>query len=168
MEASEWLALGLLLITGYYAWQSNLLNKVTKQTFELSHRPYLAFKSFHFNIHKIDDTTANIQGGIELENVGNVLLKFNVNSLRIILQDRTVGDPKFMNTGGYVYPKQNTAYRFDTIKNIDFSRFPISGTIEYELEYSSGTKKYISKKKSIVQIYENGAIDWINEFEYEE
>lgn len=168
MRASEWLALALLLVTGYYAWQSYLLNKVTKQTFELSHRPYLAFKSFEFQVQIVNDTNANIRGGIQLENVGNTLLKYEIKSLRIILQDKTVAKPNYMNTGGYVYPKQSTSFRFDTIQNINYSQFPISGTIEYELEYSSGTKKYKSMKKSIVYILPDGIIDWVNEVEYEE
>lgn len=167
MHASEWLALALLLVTGYYAWQSYLLNKVTKQTFELSHRPYLSFKSFQFEIYEVNDTKA-IQGSIVLENVGNTLLKYEVKSLNIILQDKTVANPKFTSTSGYVYPKQTVYYRFDTIQNIDFSQFPISGIVEYELEYSSGTKKYTSKKKSLVHIFDGGFIKWTNEIEYEE
>lgn len=128
---------------------------VSKASFDLESRAYFAFKDFMFTFfleqQEGDEQKSNnalVRIGIKFRNPGRVLIHYQVKTIRVTFDGRTIDEPKFESLGGVIYPNDDTMFWYGTIRNIDVSSFPKSGIVEYTVEYSSFRKKNQSYESS--------------------
>jgi len=110
----------------------------------------LAFVGLVWGIAKPPKGTPLVNIAIRLENTSEELIQFEVVNFKVILEDKTVDNPKFMTTGGYVHPKKTADYLYPPIQGVDTTKL-VSGTLEYQVKYSSVPNRhwYSSRRKMI-------------------
>lgn len=160
--ATVWLAI--------VTWRSAL---VTKASFELDARPYFAFNNFYFIffLDKPEDDSlppsrGTVKIGLIFRNPGRVLINYKVKSIRVTLAGLTIDNPKFEIAGGTIYPNDQSIFWYGNIGNVDISKIPLTGVVEYDVSYYAidGSKHYDSVRKiqyTINSIIPVSSWDWI-------
>ena len=89
------------------------------------------------------DTSLRV--GICLENTSDQPIQYNIVVFRVILNGRTVSNPTFLSE--YAYAGTMSNYFYPPIYGIDLTK-EVTGTLEYEIHYSSIPNKhwYMSKR----------------------
>jgi hypothetical protein len=165
------LVLGFVLAFGLiYAWnlfrtpyrQRNdalqLVDGIQKQYDAIldSVRFKLAFDSLVLDTGKTAQGVSAVNIGIRLQNMSNELIQYRVTKFKVMLDNKTVDNPTFLTPGLHVYPRKTSDYFYPTIEGVDFSK-TTSGTLEYEVEYSSIPSKYwyMSGRKFLIWLLES-------------
>ncbi len=132
----------------------------------------LAFKNFLFKFYleKPHDetpppTTGSVRIGIKFQNPGRVLIHYKVKTIRVTFSGSTVDNPKFELMGGTIYPNDETMFWYGAIKNISLTTMPITGVVEYEVDYYAVEKKKVFNTIRKIQYTINSIdpfdIDWL-------
>lgn len=176
--SSDWISviitIVLVLVTGYYAVITHRIMKYQRDITILEYRPFLKLEEIQ--VAKLVDENSKMKGiriGIELSNVGRILLKYEVNKMFASIEDKVSNKIVFLNNGGYVYPGQTVSFTYGVIE-IDEEEVPevLKGILEYELMYfSTEKKKYKSYRKYLLTFFQKTSrIEWksLEEDEIEE
>jgi hypothetical protein len=78
---------------------------------------------------------ANYQPGALLKNTGTKNLWYHVEHIFAAIDDQTVMRPVFESRGGMIAPGHQTTYHFASIPNVDASKPPLVGMLEYVIKY---------------------------------
>ena len=94
-----------------------------------------------------DKEEATLQLGLILHNAAEWPMKYHVKDISVILGDRTIGEPEFINRGGIVSRMSKTIFLFPSFIK-DVVRPNMNGTIKYTIEYGHPDFEFvrISKK----------------------
>jgi hypothetical protein len=176
--SSDWISviitIVLVIVTGYYAIITHRIMKYQRDITILEYRPFL--KLDEIQVTKLVDENSKMKGiriGIELNNVGRILLKYEVKNMFASIEDKISNKVVFLNNGGYVYPGQTVSFTYGVIE-IDEEEAPevLEGILEYELTYfSTEKKKYKSYRKYLLTYFsKSNRIEWksLEENEIEE
>lgn len=159
--AAVGLVLGLVLVFGLiYLW--NLFrapyrqrNDAQKLAEHLQQQCDIVLDSVRFGL-AFDDATIDtgrspkeepiVIVGIKLQNTSKELIQYKLINFKVILDGKTVENPTFQNTDVYVHPGKTSQYFYPAIKGVDMTK-PTSGTLDYEIHYSSVPNKYWYKTR---------------------
>jgi hypothetical protein len=110
-------------------------------------RHNLAFNAPALRTTIFPDSIA-VQVGAEFRNTCQEMIEFKVTKFKVILAGKTVENPKFSTSSGFISPSQVRQYYFESIK-LDGKPERFLGTLEYEVLYSSvpNTQWYKSARK---------------------
>lgn len=91
--------------------------------------------------------------GIKLQNTSKELIRQSLKKFEVILGGKTVNNPTFLNTSVYVLPGGTYQYYYPAIEGVDLTK-PLSGTLEYEINYSSVPGKHwsLSRRKLAIDL----------------
>jgi hypothetical protein len=81
---------------------------------------------------------ATLQIGVNFLNVSASALHYKVEELRVIIDDRTIANPKYDNQGGIIPRGLSRTYRFPPFKKAsieDFLGKRVAGTVEFSVAY---------------------------------
>ncbi len=122
--------------------QSNITNLQNEAGFRL------AFDTVTVSVGRSPEGVSLVTVGIELQNTSTELIQYKLIDFKVILGGKTVGNYTFPNTSVYVFPGKTSDYFYPTIEGIDLTK-QSSGTLEYEVHYSSVPDKYwyMSRRK---------------------
>ena len=89
-----------------------------------------------------------VRVGARFRNACQEMIEFKVTRFNVTLAGKTVEDPKFVTSSGFISPSQTRDYYFQPIK-LDGKPKSFLGTLEYEVLYSSvpNTQWYKSARK---------------------
>jgi len=112
----------------------------------------LAFDSAVSMADKLPDSMV-VQVGMRFHNTSSEVIEFKVTQLTVTLDSKTVDNPKFLTTGGFIQPMQKRDYYFPGIKLAGSPEY-VKGTLEYEVLYSSvpNTEWYKSIRKMLIEL----------------
>lgn len=154
---------------GIATWR---MASVSKASFDLETRPYFAFKEFLFKFllekpdqESLPPTKGAVRIGLKFRNPGRVLIYYQVKNIRITFSGSTVDDPKFESKDGPIYPNDETIFWYGAIPNIDISKMPKTGIVEYEVEYYALENKQTFKSSRKIHYTINSIkpfdMDWL-------
>ena len=113
----------------------------------------VAFVQFRVDVSKHKSTgTTDVQMRIELENISDSLIRYEMNRISGEVNGKTIPDPdkpRLDSTSGFIYPHKTAFFSYETITDVDISKGTISGTFEYDLSYSTvppGVQRRSAKK----------------------
>ena len=161
------ITLALTFATVWMAVSTRNAAIASKQILALEVRPFLVFSKPVFRIYfKVSREQNAIESravriGVEFRNPSRVPVKYEVKSLRITMDGRTVENPKFDTHGSIVYPSEHAIFWYGEIPLTDDPKPPIRGVIEYQLEYLS-TDHLGRYKKSQRMSYELNSFEPYN------
>lgn len=120
-------------------------------------RHKLAFEGPVLMVRRVRDDIV-VQAGAKFRNTSQELIEFKVMQFKVILNGKTVEEPKFLTSSGFIHPLQTRDYYFEGIK-LEGNPEIISGTLEYEVVYSSVPNKnwYKSGRKMLLEIKSGGS-----------
>jgi hypothetical protein len=158
------ITLALTIATVWMAISTRNAALASKQIFALEARPFLVFSKPVFRIYikisreskAVDSRTVKL--GLEFRNPSRVPVTYEVKSLRMTMDGRTVENPHFNTHGSIVYPNEHAIFWYGEIPVTDDPTPPIRGVIEYQLEYLS-TDHLGRYKKSQKMNYELTSFD---------
>jgi len=161
--ANRFLILGIVLLIGGLSGASfNMYNKLQNEVDNLqdSVRFGLAFDAVTVGVGESPEGVSLVTVGIKIQNTSPSLIQYEVTKFNVILDNKTVDNPKFNTLGGYVYPGKTSDYFFPPIQGIDLTK-QASGTLEYEIHYSGVPNKYwyLSSRKLAFDLVQ-GQITW--------
>ena len=95
----------------------------------------------------------DVQVGAEFQNIGQEMIELKVTQFKVTLSGKTVKKPSLLTTSGFVHPSQTRDYYFEIIR-LEGNPETISGTLEYEVLYSSvpNTQWYKSGRRMIIEL----------------
>ncbi len=168
---TPFLTLILAVTTVWLAFATWRMASISKKAFELETQPYFTFRNFLFKVFvqppgeegEIEKT--DLRTGIIFRNPGKIPVRYEVKSLRLTFEGRTIDNPKFINSGGSIYPEDEEIFWYGTILNVDMSALPGTGFLEYEIEYSAvrkqGTVTTTRKVQYVINSLNPPNFDWI-------
>lgn len=136
-----WVAIGLfgLFVAQFLAFQKvRGQREVLKQQIDgLLDTPMLDFSGINYVplLNRTDSSRADFDISLLFDNIGSVRLRYEVQSLSIELTGKTANNPKFNNKGGVILPAKQSRFYYPLIPDVDLSESPITGRIEYTIEY---------------------------------
>jgi hypothetical protein len=162
LKANLFLILGIVMLIGGLTGASfNMYNKLQNEVNNLldSVRFGLAFDTVTVNTGNSSEGLSLVTVGIRLRNTSKELIQYEVKNFNVILGNKTVDNPTFLTTGCYVFPGQTSDYFYPTIDGVDLSK-PVSGTLEYEIHYSSVPNKYwyLSSRKFALDLWQGQTV----------
>jgi len=103
-------------------------------------------------IKRFRDSIA-VQVGGEFSNTSQELIEMKIVKLKVILNGKTMEEPHFATTSGFIHASQTRDYYFPSIK-LEGNPETISGTLEYEVHYSSvpNTKWFKSVRRMYIEL----------------
>lgn len=154
---------GLLtfIATAFYVVLTYKQLSLLESSYQLERRPYLVFKGL--SLAKLVDAKSgktHLEVGISLQNSGKLLLSYKIKHGTVHLNQESQVGAAFVNNGGYIFPNQESIFRFGAAPIDDAIAKAIGGDIEYEAEYQSseGGQVFHSKRKIRFELsIENGA-----------
>lgn len=174
-EINSLLTLFLAIATMCMAYSTWKLANYTKSTLKLQTESYLVFRRLKFKFY-VDEPlkegeapkTAHLKLGVVFDNTGATPIDYNVNQISATFNGSTIEDPKYNNMGGCVYPKDELVFWYGVIPNVDVSRIPASGVLEFNLTYkSSGSNKTEFQKTISRKLrYEVSSIDPVLDYDW--
>ncbi len=110
-------------------------------------RPFgLAMTDLDITVYrKESEKVGGVQVGVKFQNFLETPIEYEVESMVVTLDSRTVSSPEFSNRGSMLAPHQTQSYRFPVIGNIDFARSPLKGTVTYRVVYGSPGQKRVAR-----------------------
>jgi hypothetical protein len=112
----------------------------------------LAFEGAVSRVKRLRDGIV-VQGGVRFRNIGEELIELKIMQFKVILNDKTVKEPKSLTTSGFIHASQPKDYYFEGIK-LEGKPEIVSGTLEYEVLYSSvpNTQWYKSARRMVLTV----------------
>lgn len=161
LNAIAWILAGILGVVVVVAIQALHLDKrvasLVSRQFVSDQPPIgsLTFSRVRVEVFRNKTTgQTDVKIGFEIENTNDYMIKYDVSVINASINNKTVKNPKspkMDSMGGYVYPGKTSLFRYEMIYNVDLTKMPISGNLEYDLTYSTvppGTTRRSYKKMS--------------------
>lgn len=155
-NAIVWSNILLVIVTLIYASLTYFQLGVSKQQLILDRRPYISFESLIFypdipsstyiasdgepaptpsaGVYKINNL------GPQIRNLGKSFAYFSVKKIKLTLDNKFSFEPKFDEWKGILAPQGYTTLPF-LESPIEFKQFPLTGTIEYVIEFYNSEQK---------------------------
>ncbi|MFH0993945.1 MAG: hypothetical protein V1844_00370 [Pseudomonadota bacterium] len=161
----------LTLATFWLGFSTRQAAKASNAIYMLESRPFLTFNKPVFRMHRfVDKENPNnvknqlLKIGVEFSNPSKVPVKYRMKRVFITFDSHTVEQPKFVTTGGIIYPGGFGIYWYDKLQYKEIFEAPKQGMIEYELEYFSTDipKKYkkFEKMNYLLTSLDPFSCDW--------
>lgn len=112
----------------------------------------LAFEGVVATARKLGDGIV-VQVGARFCNIGKEIIEFKIMDFKVVLNDKTVEEPKYSTTAGFIHPTKKRDFYFEGIK-LEGDRRVVSGTLKYEVIYSSvpNTEWYRSGRRMSIRV----------------
>ena len=102
----------------------------------ISARNALAIEGLKVNMGKEETTgMTEVTVGIVFHNLADVLLKYHMVSMHVIIGGRTLANPSYKSTDVYIHPTTTSEFYYPSIPDVDLSKGRVEGKIEYLFTY---------------------------------
>jgi hypothetical protein len=92
----------------------------------------------------------DIEVGLRFANNSSEALRYEIERMTVSIESLTVGDPQFANQGVIIAPSRYDAFRFPTIRNVDFNWQ--AGTIDYSVRYGHPSTSLRFRKSQRIRL----------------
>ena len=143
----------LCLITALYVYITYSIQRDQRKHFELTHRSYLSFEKFELGFVEENNVIQGLQPKLFLRNVGNVILKFNVDEATYTINNIPASNIELINSGGYIFPQMNSIFYYPPEKKFNQGNLKDKnvGVLKYKISYNTpGSKKKIHFGENII------------------
>jgi len=155
----EWWALIGLIITIFIvlesAYKFNKEMQTTLATYDDEIAMGLSFKEVRTEFMTVSDKakSVDVRIGLVFRNMGRFPLKYEIENLSVILQDKTVANFYPLTKGNYVNPNSDVIYWCDSIRGVEISAPVLNGVVEYTVLYGhyNNLPTHKSSKKMAVE-----------------
>ncbi|HXG35599.1 MAG TPA: hypothetical protein VNL15_01375 [Dehalococcoidia bacterium] len=131
--------------------------KVRDQLESLLEGPLMDFGGFNMAalLHKEDSSLADFDITLHFDNVSSSRIRYNVKNIQVEIAGKTATQPKFDNRGGIILPAKQSHFLYPVITNVDISKSPINGRIEYSLDYATipEIRKFRQRREIALTLY---------------
>jgi hypothetical protein len=169
-EVSNIVTLLVAIATGWLAWVTYRVAKVSKDALLLQSQPFLAFRGVSLKLGQIRDITAKtfppaLRIGLVLRNPGKVAVEYRVEKLAASLNGDDLPLTELLSKGGRIFPDQEESF-FYPVSALKAPPHPGSdGLIEADLVFWATAKQRhtlkLKYKIIITSIQPNLNWEWV-------
>lgn len=142
-----WTLLADLLTLGTAVYTYSMA-RLMRNTYIDERHPFVGFEGIQLEtVVSPDKKISSVTVGLMLRNYGKSVLKYYIKTIHVTVNERTLDEPQFLNSGGYIYPTMVRNFYFPPIPGVDI-KDGIRGIIEFTVEYYA---KHDKKHKQFSQ-----------------